>query len=199
MRKACVAKAHEMAVEFRPIQSLAPYARNARKHSDEQIEQIAASIREFGWTNPVLVDGENGIIAGHGRVAAAYRLGYQEVPCIELGHLTESQKRAYIIADNKLAENAGWDEFLVSLEIGELADLGFDVDVIGFDAAELAEMLADDPQLKERTEKIEPVRWTRILISIPNTAAEPDNLSEVLDQVKALGGQVDYAGTNQKD
>src|SRR6188474_3475151 len=96
-------------IESRPVTSLIPYARNARTHSDEQVAQIAASIREFGFTNPVLVDGDNGIIAGHGRVLAARKLGMTTVPVIELAGMSEAQKRAYIIADNKLALNAGWD------------------------------------------------------------------------------------------
>jgi hypothetical protein len=97
-----------LAVEYRPAAGLIPYAKNARTHSDAQVAQIAASIREFGWTNPVLVDGENGIIAGHGRLLAARKLGMSTVPVIELAGLTEAQKRAYIIADNKMALNAGW-------------------------------------------------------------------------------------------
>ena len=126
-----------------PINSLIPYARNARTHSDAQVAQIAASIREFGWTNPVLLDGENGIIAGHGRVLAARKLGIEEVPCIELSHLTEAQKRAYILADNKLAENAGWDPDLLKLELGELRELGMDLSLTGFDEAFLADLLTE--------------------------------------------------------
>ena len=126
-----------MQIQPRPIEGLIPYARNSRTHSDEQVAQIAASIREFGWTNPVLVDGDNGIIAGHGRVLAARKLGMAEVPCIELAHLSEAQKKAYIIADNKLALNAGWDNELLALEFGELQELGFDLDLTGFDADEL--------------------------------------------------------------
>ena len=121
----------------RRVDDLIPYARNSRTHSDAQVAQIAASVREFGWTNPVLVDGENGIIAGHGRVLAARKLGMEEVPCIELAGLTDTQRRAYIIADNKLALNAGWDNELLALEFGELQDLGFDLDLTGFDAGEL--------------------------------------------------------------
>ena len=97
-------------IDYRPIASLIPYARNARTHSEAQVALIAGSIREFGFTNPVLVDGENGIIAGHGRVLAARKLGLASVPVIELGHLSEAQKRAYILADNRLAEQAGWDQ-----------------------------------------------------------------------------------------
>lgn len=126
------------------VESLIPYARNSRTHSDEQVAQIAASIKEFGFTNPVLVDGNNGIIAGHGRVMAARKLGMAEVPVIELGHLTETQKRAYIIADNKLALNAGWDNDLLALEFAELQELGFDPDMTGFDAGEIEALAGVD-------------------------------------------------------
>ena len=126
-----------MKIKQVPIDGLIPYALNSRTHSEEQVAQIAASIREFGWTNPVLTDGDNGIIAGHGRVLAARKLGMTEVPCIELAHLSEAQKKAYIIADNKLALNAGWDNELLALEFGELQELGFDLDLTGFDADEL--------------------------------------------------------------
>ncbi|MBR0648732.1 site-specific DNA-methyltransferase [Roseomonas terrae] len=122
---------------------LIPYARNARAHSDDQVAQIAASIREFGFTNPVLTDGANGIIAGHGRVLAARKLGLAEVPVIELAHLTAAQRRAYVLADNKLALNAGWDEDLLRLELAELQDLGFDLQLTGFDADEIAGFLAE--------------------------------------------------------
>ena len=130
-----------MQIQPRPIEGLIPYARNSRTHSDEQVAQIAASICEFGWTNPVLLDGANGIIAGHGRVLAARKLGMAEVPCIELAHLSEAQKKAYIIADNKLALNAGWDNELLALEFGELQELGFDLDLTGFDADELESLM----------------------------------------------------------
>jgi ParB-like chromosome segregation protein Spo0J len=123
---------------------LIPYARNSRTHSDEQIAQVAASIREFGFTNPVLIDQDNGIIAGHGRVMAATRLKLDTVPCIRLSHLSDTQKRAYIIADNKLALNSGWDEEMLKLELIELDALGFDVDLIGFDDAELNVFLSDE-------------------------------------------------------
>ena len=114
------------------VGDLIPYARNSRTHSDEQVAQIAASIKEFGWTNPILIDGEKGIIAGHGRLKAAMRLGLEEIPAIELSHLTEIQKKALIIADNKLALNAGWDTELLSLELEELELQGFDLQLIGF-------------------------------------------------------------------
>jgi ParB-like chromosome segregation protein Spo0J len=107
-------------VEYRPLDALIPFARNPQTHSDDQVAQIAASIREFGFTNPILLDGGNGVIAGHGRLAAARQLGLQTVPSIELGHHTEEQKRAYVIADNKLALNAGWNEGLLRLELTDL-------------------------------------------------------------------------------
>ena len=124
-------------IERRPIGTLIPYARNARTHSDAQIQQLAASMREWGWTNPVLVDEAGGIIAGHGRVLAAQRLQMSEVPVIVASGWTDAQKRAYVIADNKLALNAGWDNDLLALEFAELQDLGFDLDLTGFDADEL--------------------------------------------------------------
>lgn len=129
-------KTHPVIVS-RKLDDLIPYARNSRTHSDAQVAQIAASVREFGWTNPVLVDGENGIIAGHGRVLAARKLGMEEVPCIELAGLSEAQRRAYIIADNKLALNAGWDDELLAIEFSELADAGFDNLLTGFTQDEI--------------------------------------------------------------
>lgn len=128
-------------ITSRRVDDLIPYARNSRTHSPEQVAQIAASIREFGWTNPVLVDGANGIIAGHGRVLAARKLSLDEVPVIELAHMSETQKRAYIIADNKLAEQAGWDSELLALELGDLQAEGFDLDLLGFDESELGDLL----------------------------------------------------------
>lgn len=115
------------------IEKLKPYKRNARTHSAEQIEKIAKSIKEFGFINPVLIDGDFGIIAGHGRIEGAKKLGMTEVPCLFIEDLSETQKRAYIIADNKLAEDAGWDDELLKFELGELADLDFDISLTGFD------------------------------------------------------------------
>lgn len=127
-----------MKIETIPIDTLIPYARNSRTHSDAQVAQIAGSIREFGFANPVLVDKDGGIIAGHGRVMAARKLGLADVPCIRLAHLTDTQKRAYIIADNKLALNSGWDDDLLQLELEELHSLDVDLDLIGFSEEELA-------------------------------------------------------------
>ena len=124
-------------IAHRNVADLIPYARNARTHSEAQVALIAGSIREFGFTNPVLVDGGNGIIAGHGRLMAAQKLGLVTVPVIELAHLSEAQKRAYILADNRLAEQAGWDSDLLALELGDLRDLGVDVMELGFEAGEI--------------------------------------------------------------
>jgi len=120
------------------VNSLIPYARNSRTHSDAQITKIAASIKEFGFLNPVIVDGENGIVAGHGRVMAAKKLGMDEVPVVEASHLTEAQRRAYVIADNRLALDAGWDDEMLRVEFAELEGLGFDLDLTGFTPEEIA-------------------------------------------------------------
>lgn len=142
-----------MKIETIPTADLIPYARNSRTHSGSQAAQIAGSIREFGFTNPVLIDSQNGIIAGHGRVMAAGKLGLAEVPCIRLAHLTEAQRRAYIIADNKLAMNAGWDEELLGLELADLRELDFDLGLTGFDADEIEHALnPDEPDFEPGTE-----------------------------------------------
>ena len=124
-------------IKYKSVDDLLPYARNSRTHSDAQVSQIAASIREFGFTNPVLIDEHGSIIAGHGRVMAARKLKLTEVPTITLSHLSETQRRAYVIADNKLALNAGWDDELLRLELFELKDLGFSLDLTGFVSSEL--------------------------------------------------------------
>lgn len=128
-------------IEHLLVSSLIPYARNSRTHSDEQVSQIAASIREFGFTNPVLIDANGTIIAGHGRVMAAKKLGLDEVPCLRLGHLTPSQIRAYVIADNKIALNAGWDDEMLKAELLTLQEDGFNTDLTGFSDEELNALL----------------------------------------------------------
>jgi len=130
-----------MKITQKKVDSLIPYVKNSRTHSDAQVAQIAASIKEFGWTNPILVDGDNGIIAGHGRLMAARKLGYKEVPTIELADLTETQKRAYIIADNRLALNAGWDNEMLTIELNDLLADGFALELLGFDPKELNALL----------------------------------------------------------
>ena len=136
-----------MQIKEKLVTELIPYVKNSRTHSDEQVAQIAASIKEFGWTNPILVDGENGIIAGHGRLMAARKLGYTKVPTIELKDLTETQKKAYIIADNRLALNAGWDNEMLTIELNDLLADGFALEILGFDAKELDALL--EPEVVE--------------------------------------------------
>jgi ParB-like chromosome segregation protein Spo0J len=132
-----------LAVEYLPITSLRPWPHNVRTHSNKQIHQIANSMREFGFTNPILIDSDNVIVAGHGRVEAAKLLGFSKVPTIRLEHLTPQQKRAYIITDNRLAENAGWDPDILKIEFQQLAveELEFDLEITGFDSAEIDLML----------------------------------------------------------
>jgi DNA modification methylase len=129
-------------IEQVKLDALIPYARNSRTHSDAQVAQIAASIKEFGFTNPVLIDETGSIIAGHGRVMAARKLAIADVPSIRLTHLTEAQKKAYVIADNKLALNAGWDDEMLAVELTDLKDMGFDLDLTGFSTDEIEALLA---------------------------------------------------------
>jgi len=135
-------KEKKLQVEYKSVDLLIPYVNNARTHSDSQILQISASIKEFGFNSPILLDGDNGIIAGHGRLMGAKKLGMKEVPCVELSHLTETQKKAYILADNKLALNAGWDDALLANELEALKALDFDLSLAGFDEDELKSLTA---------------------------------------------------------
>ncbi|MCU9848948.1 site-specific DNA-methyltransferase [Defluviimonas sp. WL0024] len=151
-QRAALASGSSLRLEHRAVAELVPYARNARTHSEAQVALIAGSIREYGFTNPVLVDGANGIIAGHGRVMAARQLGLATVPVIELAHLSAAQKRAYILADNRLALQAGWDADLLAIEMGELSELGIDLGALGFDAGEIDALLRSgevDPREEE--------------------------------------------------
>lgn len=131
----------DLKIETRPIERLIPYARNARTHSEEQVAQIAASIAEFGFVNPVLIGADDVVIAGHGRLLAARRLGMTDVPVVVLDHLTEAQRRALIIADNRIAENAGWDEQLLRAELATLREENFELDLLGFAETELGNLL----------------------------------------------------------
>ena len=141
--EACAAPAMAKQIEVWPVDRLVPYARNARTHSEEQIAQIAASIAEFGFNNPVLVDNKAGIIAGHGRLLAARKLGWDEVPVVVLDHLSETQKRAYILADNRIGENAGWDDEILRGELSGLNDADLDLALLGFSDDEVASLLAE--------------------------------------------------------
>lgn len=147
---------------------LIPYVGNTRTHDEKQVAQVAASIKEFGFTNPILVDGGNGIIAGHGRLLAAQKLGMESVPCLRIDHLTDAQRRAYVIADNKLALNAGWDEDALSVEIERLLEDGFDLDLTGFGEDEISDFLKDE------TEGL----------------TDEDNVPELADEVVSVDGDV---------
>ncbi len=136
-------------IEQVAVEALTPYARNARTHSPAQVAQIAGSIREFGFINPVILDGENGIIAGHGRVMAAQQLGLVTVPALRASHLDDAQRRAYVLADNKLAINAGWDDELLRIELIDLDAEGFDLALTGFSDEEMAALLQDVEPLGE--------------------------------------------------
>ena len=155
-----------MQIIKKSVKELIPYARNSRTHGDEQISQIMASITEFGFTNPILIDEKNEIIAGHGRLVASQRLKLENVPCIVLSGLTEAQKKAYVIADNKIAINAGWDEDLLKLELIELDEIGFDYSELGFDFE--FDLEDNEPEKIDITPvEIKPYKMYHILISVP--------------------------------
>lgn len=159
----------QLKIVYKKTEDLIPYARNSRTHNESQVTQLAASIKEFGFTNPILLDGKNGIIAGHGRVMAAQKLGETKVPTIELSHLTEHQKRAYIIADNKLALNSGWDNELLALEMDDLKDAGYDITLTGFDFGEV-----DIQEEHEEEEEEKPKENNPKIIICPHCGNEFD-------------------------
>ena len=182
-----------------PIDKLVPYARNARTHSKEQIAQLRASLREFGFVSPAVIDADYNILVGHGRVQAAREEGYENVPCVFAENLTEAQKRAYILADNQLALNAGWDEEMLSVELSDLQDQSFDLSLLGFDAGELDKLLGtenekdiadDDFDLTSALEKasfVEPGDiWTvgrhRLMCG---DATSPEDVEKLMDGKKA--------------
>lgn len=134
----------KLKIEYKKVEDLAPYELNSRTHSEDQVVQIANSIKEFGFTNPILLDGDNGILAGHGRLAASKLLELKEVPTIQLSGLTADQKRAYVIADNKIALNADWDTDILKLEITDLMDAKYDVSLVGFNDKEILKLFDDE-------------------------------------------------------
>ena len=173
--------------------SLIPYAMNSRTHSERQIAQIAASIKEFGFLNPVIVDGENGIIAGHGRVMAAQKLGLDKVPVIEAEHLTDAQRRAYVIADNKLAMNADWDDEILQLEIESLKGLEFDVDILGWDvlptfAGEIDYSILDDDSHDEELDGYSDE--VKKAIQIEFEASDYEHAKELISQLRKDGAYI---------
>lgn len=159
-----------LAVTYRALDDLVPYARNARTHSDEQVAQIAASIREFGWTNPILIGADGSVIAGHGRLMAARKLGMDKVPTISLGDMTDAQRRAYVLADNRLAENAGWDNDLLKIELADLHGAGFDLGLLGFSTSELSSLLGlDAPPPEPQQDDAYQAQWG-VLVSCTDEA-----------------------------
>ena len=158
-----------------PTDSLIPYVRNARTHSPQQVDKIAASIREFGFLSPIITDGQSGIVAGHGRVMAAHKLGLDTLPTIDAAHLTEAQRRAYVLADNRMALDAGWDNDLLRIELQDLEAAGFDLTLTGFDLGELT-VLFDNPTFAPGTED-DQGRLDQIapkMVTCPHCASEWD-------------------------
>ena len=190
-------------IEYVAVDELVPYCRNARTHSDAQVAQIAASIREFSFTNPILIDGEKGIVAGHGRVLAARKLGMEAVPCIRLDGMTETQKRAYIIADNKLALNAGWDDAMLACELADLVAAGYNIELTGFSAEELAALapeetttgLTDEDATPEPPEKPVTVLGDVWLLGKHRLMCGDSTSVDAVDKLMA-GGQADMLITD---
>ncbi len=183
-------------IELWPVDRLRPYERNARTHSAEQVAQIAASIVEFGFTNPILVDSSDGIIAGHGRLSAAQELGLKTVPVVVLDHLSERQRKAYILADNQLALNAGWDTDLLREELQDLAAQDFDMPLLGWSEDELSDLLGDVevldgmPALKEGDR--DPIQ--QMTFTLHDDQAEI--IKEAIEKAKAMGPFVDTGNEN---
>jgi ParB-like chromosome segregation protein Spo0J len=183
-----------LTIQYKKIDELIPYARNSRTHSDAQVAQIAGSIKEFGWRVPVLIDGENGIIAGHGRVLAAYKLGITDIPTIDGSDMTEIQKRLYVIADNKIALNAGWDEEILMMEIKDLQDMGADIELLAFDPSELNiknidYSLLDDENVEQQLNDMADGVRKAIQIEF-----EPEHYDEAFELVKFWRKQDLYIG-----
>ena len=172
----------ELQVVYRSVAELIPYAANSRTHSDAQVAQIAASIKEFGWASPILIDGDNTIIAGHGRLLAARKLGMDEVPAIVLDHLSKAQQRALVIADNQLALNAGWDTDMLKAEIADLKLDGFDLDILGFSDADLKGFLDD---LDGVGTSLDSDKYTtKITVPIYEIKGKKPELADIFDRTK---------------
>jgi len=186
-----------MAQEVRlvSVEKLIPYARNSRTHSDAQISAVAASILEFGFTNPVLVRGDGTIVAGHGRVMAARKLGLAEVPCIDVNHMSDAQMRAYVIADNRLSDQAGWDNDLLSLELKDLLIDDYDLGSLGFDEGEIDELLREVetigmPELPTGDKS----PFQQVTFTLHDTQAE--EVQRALKAAKAIGPFIDSPNAN---
>jgi hypothetical protein len=185
---------NKLKIQYKKTNDLIPYARNARTHSELQIGQIAASIKEFGFTQPILLDGQNGIIAGHGRYEAALKMQMSEVPTIDLSHLSDIQKRAYVIADNKIALNSAWDNQLLELEIADLKEVGFDIELLAFDPSELNKAnidysILDDDEVDDELDDM--ANGVRKAIQIE---FEPEHYIEAQELVKFWRERKAYVG-----
>jgi ParB-like chromosome segregation protein Spo0J len=181
-------------IERRLVKDLIPYARNSRTHSDSQVAQIAASIKEWGWTMPILIDEAGGIIAGHGRVLAARSLGHKDLPVVVASGWSETKKRAYVIADNKLALNAGWDNEMLSLELQELQDVGFDLDLLGFDPSEMNAASVDYSVLDGEDVKDQLSDMAKGVRKAIQIEFEPEHYDEAFELVKFWRDQKGYVG-----
>lgn len=182
---------NKLQVVYKNTDDLIPYARNAKIHDEANVNVIAGSIKAFGFNAPVLIDSENGIIAGHGRVLAAQKLGIKQVPCIELDGMTDAEKRAYILADNKIAEKSAWDNEMLGAEIEDLKDLGVDLTVSGFELKEL-DNIFDDEEKKKYTEKTEAPQYvpTGANVSL-NDCFSTSKTDELLKEIEKSGLQED--------
>jgi ParB family chromosome partitioning protein len=183
-------------IVYKKVSDLIPYVNNARTHSEEQVNQIVSSMKEFEFTNPILTDGDNGIIAGHGRLMAAKKLGMDSVPTVELSHLSAAQKKAYIIADNKLAINASWDDELLALEFDELREMDFDLELTGFDDSELDALIgafADEVDLPALNDGDKP-EFQQMTFTLHDSQAEQVKIA--IDAAKYKGDFIDSLNEN---
>lgn len=171
----------KLKITYKKLEALKPYEKNARTHSDAQVAQIVASVKEFGWTNPIILDGDNGILAGHGRLMAAKALGLSEVPTVDLVGLTPEQKRAYVLADNKLAMNAGWDMELLKHELLELDHLNYDLGLIGWDEKELEGLFAPIGDLEDDKSINDDSRFL-VIIECPTENEQQQVFSEMTER-----------------
>lgn len=188
-----------MEIIYKKVDELIPYMNNSRTHSDEQIQQIASSIKEYGFTNPVLIDENNGVIAGHGRIEGAKLLNMIDVPCIVLEGLTEAQKKAYVIADNKMALNAGWDEELLKLELESLKELDFDLDLTGFNLEEINELTKFDINENEFDTNFELPNGDKSEIEQITFTLHKEQAEKIREAIKNVDGVIDdyYGNTNR--
>lgn len=189
----------KLKITYKPTADLIPYARNSRTHSEAQVNQIASSIREFGFRSAILVDGDNGIIAGHGRVLAALKLGMEEVPTIDGSDMTEIQRRMYVIADNKIALNAGWDEELLMLEIDDLRNMGADIELLAFDPSEIKKTdldysILDDEDMDDKIDDM--AAGVRKAIQIEFELEHYEEAQELIKWWREQGAYVGYMVMN---